>query len=106
MNTQNNQTVYYKTSIMKKALFFFLLGGLLITCKKDNSSKQHGTALTKIFQNDVLIYEFEYSDQNRVVRLKGYDESTGNFQYASGYEYDNAGNVVREDLYSSGNKLT
>jgi hypothetical protein len=85
--------------------FSFVLACLITACKKEKSPGKE-TVLSKIYQDNKLLYEFVYSSQKRMVRLNTYDELTGQFDYANAFEYDEAGTLVSEKSYGQSNKLS
>jgi hypothetical protein len=91
---------------MKKALLILIVTGFFITCKKDKSPATKETVLSKIILNNIMVSEFLYSSQKRLERINSYDEKTGKFEYATAFEYDTDGNMIRENQYSSTNKLS
>lgn len=92
---------------MKKALLILFVAGFFITCKKDKSSSaSKDTVLSKISYNNVLVSEFIYSPQKQLTRYNEYNEKTGKFEYASIFEYDGSGRMVKENQYTSTNKLS
>lgn len=90
---------------MKKTLILIFITGM-VACNKDKSTGVPGKGLAKIIQDNITIYEFVYSPQDRLIRLNSYDETTGLFDYAAGFEYDGNGNMVLEKQYNATNKLT
>ena len=92
---------------MRKALFLLFVAGFFITCKKDkHPSESKETVLNKVIFNNNLVYEFIYSPQKQMTRYNEYNEKTGKFEYASVFEYDAGGRMVKESEYNSTNKLS
>jgi hypothetical protein len=92
---------------MKKTLLILSVAGFFITCKKDKSpSESKETVLSKVTFNNTLVYEFIYSPQKQLVRYNEYNNKTGKFQYASVFEYDTEGRMVKENQFNSSNKLS
>jgi hypothetical protein len=83
----------------------FLAGVLLTGCRKSDSSGLHGTAMSKMYQNDKLIYEFAYS-KGRLIKEISYNEVTGLLDYYTTFEYDNNGNMVLQNQYTKTDKLS
>ncbi len=89
---------------MKKIIVFLLCAGIWAACKKDKSPDHEGKGLHKVFRNDVVIEEYIYSDQKRLARINYYDEITGQFYFASSFEYDGTGRLLGQTFFSSLNK--
>jgi hypothetical protein len=89
---------------MKTIVFFLVVICLFTECKKDKSSGTKETVLTKVIKNGKLTDEFVYS-KKRMIRANAYDEITGEFDYATGFEYDLSGKLVKENEYSQPNKI-
>ncbi len=59
-----------------------------VACKKDRTkATDHGIAISKIFENDALLTEFEFDANHKIVRETWY-ESDGSFKYRIQYAYD------------------
>src|SRR5690349_5378842 len=91
---------------MKTIVIFLLMVFLFTACKKDKSPGTKETLLTKVIKNGKLTDEFIYSSQKRMIRTNAYDEVTGQFAYATGFEYDLTGKLVKENAYSQPDKIS
>jgi len=89
---------------MKRILFAASFLFLICSCKKDKPAKEK--ALSKVFQDGALLYEFLYSSQKKMVRLNEYDQSSGMVDYASTFEYDASGHMVLVYEWNKAGKKT
>ncbi|MEO8406230.1 MAG: hypothetical protein ABI480_16595 [Chitinophagaceae bacterium] len=94
---------------MKQTLLFLFLfaSSFLLTCKKDKAPAGAGrkTVLSKVYENDILILQFVYQQQ-QIVQVKEYDKTTGLLDYFSRFEYDGDGQLIKEKQFSNAGKLT
>jgi hypothetical protein len=76
---------------MKRILFAAMVLCASVSCKKDGAPAPKEHLLTKIFENDILEYEFEYSSGKKLQRSRQYYTGSGALMYEDAYEYDGKG---------------
>jgi hypothetical protein len=89
---------------MKHIIFLLIVVAAIASCKKTGAPKPKETLLSKIFQNDTLTYEFEYSADRRLSRMKKYYADGFMREYT--YEYDSEGSLKLKWLVNSSGKKT
>jgi len=90
---------------MKKYLVILSLL-LILGCKKNKESVPGDPALSKQYMNNILIYEWTYGADGKIAREQSYNEQTGAIGYATAYEYDSYGRLLKEKQYDPTNKLS
>ena len=81
---------------MKKMMLLVLIGSLAVSCKKNGSPGAKEQLLSKVYENDELLYAFEYRADRKLHRLKKYPSGslTPNIIYE--YEYDAKGRLQQK----------
>jgi len=90
---------------MKKYLAILSLL-LIIGCKKNKEGVPGDLALSKQYMNNILISEWIYGADGKIAREQSYNEQTGAIGYATEYEYDSYGRLLKEKQYDPSNKLS
>ncbi len=90
---------------MKKLLVILSLLQFL-GCKKNKDSVPGELVLNKQYMNNILISEWTYKADGKIASEQNYNEQTGVIGYATTYEYDSHGRLLKEKQYDPANKLS
>ncbi len=78
---------------------------VFFSCKKNSTPfLPKETALSKVFENDILQTEYFYSAERKIERINYYNEA-GDFLFAFLYSYNSDGNVVLQKQVDIQNKV-
>jgi hypothetical protein len=87
---------------MKKILFAALILCASIACKKQGAPAPKEHLLTKIFENEVLQFEFEYTSGKKLQKSRKYYTGSGALMWEDAYEYDGNG-YPKQKMRTNGN---
>lgn len=81
---------------MKQLLFLLLIISAVASCKKEGAPAVKEKLLSRIYQDDVLQYEFEYSSDQRLKKLMKFTGGSLTLFQVYLYEYDGKGQLKQK----------
>jgi hypothetical protein len=91
---------------MKRIAFFLLIFSAVASCKKEGTPAEKEKLLSKIYENHALQYEFEYSSDKRLKKVKRYNGGSVAPVATYEYQYDGKGQLIQKTSYNLSGKPT
>ncbi len=89
---------------MKRLLFLLLIFSAIASCKKEGSPKMKEKLLSKMYEDDALQYEFEYSSDKRLKKITRYIGAPLAPNEIYLYEYDGKGQLKQKTITNGSGK--
>jgi YD repeat-containing protein len=78
---------------MKQLAFLLLVAVMAVSCKKDGQDRPKEKLLSRIIENDIVVFEFEYDANNRLHKHKKFLFGSNTASVVYTYEYDSKGQL-------------